>query len=164
MSIPICREGYSARRARCAGGSWKDIPRNYQCAGFPYLNVLRYRERNLPPRDKMHRSFASLRMTSCSSNLAYKLSTKLLGEQFVHQLWIGLPLGKLHNLTDEETQHCGFARAILLELPGIRRENFINDLLDGREICDLLRLLVFVDFGKILLARKAEVIQVLENL
>ncbi len=72
-----------------------------------------------------------LRSKEFSVELRSALFLQFLGEQLIHQLWIRLPLGKLHHLSHEKSQHGCLARAVLLELLGIGRENFLNNFFES---------------------------------
>jgi len=50
-----------------------------------------------------------------------------------------LPFGRLHYLADEKPDHCLFAGAVLFELPGIRGDDFVDDLFQRRGVGGLLR-------------------------
>jgi hypothetical protein len=57
-------------------------------------------------------------------------SIQFLRKQFVYQLRIGLALGRLHDLTDEESEHGFLPGAVLFELLGVVREDLVDDLFE----------------------------------
>ena len=63
-----------------------------------------------------------------------------------------MPFRSFHHLADEKAHHRFLARAILLDLLGIGRDDFVDDLFDSGGIADLLRLLFLVNFAEVLVA------------
>ena len=60
-------------------------------------------------------------------NPAWRL-VQLLGQQLIHQLRIRLALRSFHHLADEKPHNCLLSRAVLLNLPGVGRDDLINNL------------------------------------
>src|SRR5438445_1262287 len=71
----------------------------------------------------------------------------------------------LHRLTDEEADHRGLARAILLDLLGIRGDDRVDDLLDRSCVGGLPRTSLFlVNHWEVLPPFETEVVKILEHL
>ena len=83
-----------------------------------------------------------------------RLSVEFVCDELVEEGRVGLSFGEPHDLADEEGGDGLLASAVLLDLLGIGGDDFVDHLLDGGGVADLLRLFALVDSGKSLLRRR----------